>query len=143
MYCKVASIDYFCNVNVGASGRSSLVIFETMNVDNAKSQMRKGMLEYCVLLLLRRGSSYASDIIQCLKEAELIVVEGTLYPLLTRLKNDGLLSYNWRESTQGPPRKYYALTEEGEHFLAELDAAWNELAGTVAHLKADQPTAGI
>ena len=95
-----------------------------MNVDNAKSQMRKGMLEYCVMLLLRKEPSYASDIIVRLKDAELIVVEGTLYPLLTRLKNDGLLSYEWRESTQGPPRKYYALTTEGELFLAGLDCAW-------------------
>lgn len=84
-----------------------------MNVDNVKSQMRKGMLEYCILLLLHRESAYSSDIIQKLKEARLIVVEGTLYPLLTRLKNDGLLSYEWVESTQGPPRKYYGLTPEG------------------------------
>ena len=103
-----------------------------MNIDNAKSQMRKGMLEYCVLLLLHKEPSYASDIISKLKEAQLIVVEGTLYPLLTRLKKDGLLSYEWKESTQGPPRKYYALTSEGENFLDGLDAAWNELAATVA-----------
>ena len=76
-----------------------------MNIENAKSQMRKGMLEYCVLLLLKHRPSYASDIIQQLKNAELLVVEGTLYPLLTRLKNDGLLQYEWQESTQGPPRK--------------------------------------
>lgn len=106
-----------------------------MNIDNAKSQMRKGMLEYCVLLLLHKEPSYASDIISKLKEAQLIVVEGTLYPLLTRLKKDGLLSYEWKESTQGPPRKYYALTSEGENFLDGIDAAWNELAATVGHLK--------
>ncbi|MBL6466601.1 MAG: PadR family transcriptional regulator [Prevotellamassilia sp.] len=106
-----------------------------MNVDNAKQQMRKGMLEYCVLLLLSREESYANDIIARLKEAELIVVEGTLYPLLTRLKKDGLLQYEWRESTQGPPRKYYSLTPEGRNFLCELDNAWNELARTVALLK--------
>ena len=106
-----------------------------MNIDNAKSQMRKGMLEYCVLLLLRQRPSYASDIILQLKEAQLLVVEGTLYPLLTRLKNDGLLSYVWQESTQGPPRKYYALTEMGEQFLSGLDAAWNEISLTVNHLK--------
>ena len=87
-----------------------------MNVDNAKSQMRKGMLEYCVLLLLSREASYANDIITRLKESEIIVVEGTLYPLLTRLKKDGLLSYEWRESTQGPPRKYYELTPDGRTF---------------------------
>ena len=92
-----------------------------MNIDNAKSQMRKGMLEYCVLLLLHKEPSYASDIISKLKEAQLIVVEGTLYPLLTRLKKDGLLSYEWKESTQGPPRKYYALTSEGENFLDGLE----------------------
>lgn len=106
-----------------------------MNVDNAKSQMRKGMLEYCVLLLLSREASYANDIITRLKESEIIVVEGTLYPLLTRLKKNGLLSYEWRESTQGPPRKYYELTPDGRTFLAELDNAWNELARTVSLLK--------
>ena len=106
-----------------------------MNVDNVKSQMRKGMLEYCILLLLHREPAYASDIIQKLKTAKLIVVEGTLYPLLTRLKNDELLSYEWVESTQGPPRKYYRLTPQGEDFLAELETAWDELSNTVNHLK--------
>lgn len=106
-----------------------------MNVDNAKSQMRKGMLEYCVMLLLRKEACYASDIIVRLKAAELIVVEGTIYPLLTRLKNDGLLSYEWRESTQGPPRKYYLLTPAGEQVLEQLDAAWLSLTTTVNRLK--------
>ena len=110
-----------------------------MNIDNAKSQMRKGMLEYCIMLLLRHRAAYASDIIANLKEAELIVVEGTLYPLLTRLKKDGLLSYEWRESTQGPPRKYYALTPDGLLFLNELDGAWNELARTIGLLKGMAP----
>ena len=110
-----------------------------MNIENAKSQMRKGMLEYCVLLLLKHRPCYASDIIQQLKAAELLVVEGTLYPLLTRLKNDGLLSYQWQESTQGPPRKYYALSPEGEKFLNGLDAAWTELAGTINYLKNIHP----
>ncbi|NDW12782.1 PadR family transcriptional regulator [Bacteroides sp. 214] len=105
-----------------------------MNADNVKSQMRKGMLEYCILLLLRKEQAYASDIIQKLKEAQLIVVEGTLYPLLTRLKNSDLLSYEWVESTQGPPRKYYRLTESGEVFLCELELAWKELNDTVNHL---------
>lgn len=108
-----------------------------MNVDNAKSQMRKGMLEYCVMLLLRREACYTSDIINRLKEAQLIVVEGTLYPLLTRLKNDGLLCYEWRESTQGPPRKYYGLTADGEAFLEQLDAAWQSLANTVEKIKSN------
>lgn len=93
------------------------------------------MLEYCVMLLLRKEACYASSIISRLKEAELIVVEGTLYPLLTRLKNDGLLSYQWQESTQGPPRKYYSLTEKGHEFLSQLDAAWNELVTTVSLIK--------
>lgn len=106
-----------------------------MNIDNAKSQMRKGMLEYCVLLLIRRRPSYASDILLQLKEAHLLVVEGTLYPLLSRLKNDRLLSYEWQESTQGPPRKYYALTAEGETFLQGLDASWTEISDTVNLLK--------
>lgn len=108
-------------------------------VNKSKSQMRKGMLEYCVLLLLSREASYANDIIIRLREAELIVVEGTLYPLLTRLKKDELLSYQWRESTQGPPRKYYELTETGRLFLQGLDAAWNELARTVSLLKGIAP----
>lgn len=106
-----------------------------MNVDNAKSQMRKGMLEYCIMLLLSQEASYTSDIIAKLKEANLLVVEGTLYPLLTRLKKDGLLSYEWVESTQGPPRKYYVLTPEGHEMLTQLDAAWSELESTVHNLK--------
>ncbi len=87
-----------------------------MNTDNVKSQMRKGILEYCTLLILQKRRAYVSDIIQSLKEAKLIVVEGTLYPLLSRLKNSGLLTYVWEESTQGPPRKYYELTPEGTVF---------------------------
>ena len=102
-----------------------------MNVENAKAQMRKGVLEYCILLILANNDAYASDIIKRLKEAKMIVVEGTLYPLLTRLKNGGLLSYRWEESTQGPPRKYYALTDEGRQFLSELDGSWNELVNAV------------
>ena len=105
------------------------------NVDNTKSQMRKGMLEYCILLLLRHRPSYANDIISHLKQAEMIVVEGTLYPLLNRLKKDGWLKYEWQESTQGPPRKYYALTDEGEEALLQLDSSWNELANTVSILQ--------
>ena len=106
-----------------------------MNVDNVKSQMRKGMLEYCIMLLLHKEPAYASDIIQKLKEARLIVVDGTIYPLLTRLKNDDLLGYEWIESTQGPPRKYYRLTPKGEGFLQELEAAWQELNETVEHIR--------
>ncbi|MCM1490866.1 MAG: PadR family transcriptional regulator [Muribaculum sp.] len=111
-----------------------------MNIDNAKSQMRKGMLEYCVMLLLRREACYTSDIITRLKEAELIVVEGTLYPLLTRLRKDGLLCYEWRESTQGPPRKYYALTAEGEDFLRQLDEVWCSLDNSIRTIKSAETT---
>ena len=106
-----------------------------MNVDNIKSQMRKGFLEYCILLILKKKPAYVSDIISELKEARLIVVEGTLYPLLTRLKNSGLLDYRWEESTQGPPRKYYEMTDSGEEFLQELDKAWNEINEVVNKIK--------
>lgn len=106
-----------------------------MNIENLKSQMRKGMLEFCVLLILRHKAAYASEMIAELKEAKLIVVEGTLYPLLTRLKNDGLLSYQWQESTSGPPRKYYSLTPLGLQFLDQLSDSWQEISNSVSHLK--------
>ena len=106
-----------------------------VDINNAKSQMRKGMLEYCILLLLKQQAAYANDIIQRLREAEMIVMEGTLYPLLTRLKKDGLLSYEWQESTQGPPRKYYKLTTDGQEALIQLNASWEEIAKTVNFLK--------
>jgi PadR family transcriptional regulator PadR len=106
-----------------------------MNADNVKSQMRKGILEYCILLILNREPAYANDIIRILQEARLIVVEGTLYPLLTRLKNMNLLNYQWVESTQGPPRKYYALTTLGENFLNELGMAWSEIEETINILR--------
>ena len=93
--------------------------------------MRKGILEYCILTVLSKREAYPSDIIQEMKEAKLIVVEGTLYPLLTRLKNAGLLQYNWVESSSGPPRKYYSLTEEGQQFLNELKTTWSELQEAV------------
>lgn len=108
-----------------------------MNIDNLKSQMRKGMLEFCVLLILKRGDAYASEMIARLKEAHLIVMEGTLYPLLTRLKNDGLLSYRWEESTQGPPRKYYSITPVGHQFLEQLQQSWDEIASAVTILQLD------
>lgn len=106
-----------------------------MKKDNSKSQMRKGMLEYCILLLLDGQPAYTSDVIRSLKEAELLVVEGTVYPLLSRLKNEGLLQYHWEESRQGPPRKYYELTDLGRQTLHELDEAWIEIANTVNYLK--------
>ena len=102
-----------------------------MNIEKTKIQMRKGVLEYCILSIIKKGDAYASDIIDELKKAEMIVVEGTLYPLLTRLKNDNLLQYRWEESTSGPPRKYYALTDEGESFLNELGETWNQLIDAV------------
>ena len=106
-----------------------------MNVENAKAQMRKGVLEYCILSILSENDAYATDIINTMKASRLIVVEGTLYPLLTRQKNAGLLSYRWEESTQGPPRKYYALTEKGKDFLKELDASWTEFVDAVNSIK--------
>lgn len=102
-----------------------------MNTENTKAQMRKGVLEYCILLVLSKHSCYASDVIFKLREAEVIVVEGTLYPLLTRLKNAGLLTYRWEESLQGPPRKYYELTDEGKDYLRALDVAWKEIVSSV------------
>jgi len=102
-----------------------------MDLENIKAQMRKGILEYCILSVLSRNSCYASDIIKELKEARVIVVEGTLYPLLTRQKNAGLLSYRWEESQQGPPRKYYELTPEGQKYLADLDKSWDEIVESV------------
>jgi PadR family transcriptional regulator, regulatory protein PadR len=103
-----------------------------MKLENAKAQMRKGVLEYCILSILSGNDAYTSDLISELKKAQMIVVEGTLYPLLTRLKNAELLSYRWEESTQGPPRKYYALTEKGRDFLNELDQSWTELVDAVS-----------
>lgn len=105
------------------------------NVDNIKAQMRKGVLEYCILSILKNNDAYASSIIAELKEARMIVVEGTLYPLLTRLKNQGLLNYRWEESTQGPPRKYYSLTVKGQEALAEMDIAWIEVVKSIEFVK--------
>jgi PadR family transcriptional regulator PadR len=106
-----------------------------MDLENTKAQMRKGILEYCILSVLSRNSCYASDIIKELKEARVIVVEGTLYPILTRQKNAGLLSYRWEESQQGPPRKYYELTEAGRTYLADLNNSWVELVESVNLIK--------
>ncbi|SRR5690606_23279989 len=102
-----------------------------MIVENTQTQMRKGILEYCILSIISRGEIYASDIINELKAARLLVVEGTLYPLLTRLKNNELLSYIWKESSSGPPRKYYQITEAGQEVLKALDETWNELVFAV------------
>ena len=101
--------------------------------------MRKGILEYCILSILQHGEAYPSDIIAQLKDAKLIVVEGTLYPLLTRLKNAGLLAYRWEESTSGPPRKYYSLTEIGEKFHNELEGTWSNLSTAVNKIRSNKP----
>jgi len=102
-----------------------------MDLENAQVQMRKGILEYCILHIISRGEIYASEILDELINARIMVVEGTLYPLLTRLKNSGLLDYKWVESTSGPPRKYYVLTETGKLFLDNLNSTWNELSDSV------------
>ena len=106
-----------------------------MKIENTKAQMRKGVLEYCILSILKNGDAYTSEILSTLKSAEMIVVEGTIYPLLTRLKNAGLLTYRWEESTQGPPRKYYNLTDKGRKFLSDLEDSWNVLNQAVNKLK--------
>ncbi len=105
------------------------------NVENVRSQMRKGVLEYCILSILDKQEAYASSIIETLKSAGLIVVEGTLYPLLIRLKNQGSLTYRWEESPQGPPRKYYCISEDGRSLLGVMDSSWDELVETIKTLK--------
>lgn len=116
--------------------------FKQMKIENAKAQMRKGILEYCILTTLQKDDAYASDIIEKLKKAQLIVVEGTLYPLLTRQKNSGLLSYRWEESTQGPPRKYYKITPKGQNFLKELDESWDNLVESVEYVRQQSKSEG-
>ena len=106
-----------------------------INVENTKAQMRKGILEYCILSILAKEDSYAPRIIAELKAAEMIVVEGTLYPILTRQKNQGLLTYRWEESPQGPPRKYYSLTPEGREALAQLDSSWDALVAQIENIR--------
>ena len=105
------------------------------SAENVRAQMRKGVLEFCILSILNKKEAYASTIIDELKSANMIVVEGTLYPLLIRQKNQGLLSYRWEESTQGPPRKYYCITDKGREQLSEMDAAWQEIVATIQTLK--------
>ncbi len=105
-----------------------------MRLENTKAQMRKGILEYCILSILNDKDAYTSEILKILKDAELLVVEGTIYPLLTRLKNAGLLAYRWEESSSGPPRKYYSLTENGKLFLKELSSTWEVLSNAVTKI---------
>jgi len=110
------------------------IIDEKIDVENSKVQMRKGLLEYCILLVISRGKIYAQDILKEMKEADLIVVEGTIYPLLSRLKNSGLLEYLWEESKNGPPRKYYSLTHKGRDNLDNLDNTWQKLSKSINSL---------
>lgn len=105
-----------------------------MNIENANTQMRRGVLELCILSSLSRGDAYTNDLVNALKDAEMIVVEGSIYPLLTRLKNQGFLAYRWEESQQGPPRKYYSVTQEGQTYLAQLREAWFSMVETVNKL---------
>lgn len=105
-----------------------------MKIENTQSQMRKGVLEYCILSIIRKNEAYPGDIIDQMKSAGLQLLEGTLYPLLNRLKNAGILSYRWVESTSGPPRKYFQLTPKGEQFYILLQTTWNELATGVETL---------
>jgi len=111
-----------------------------MKIENTKAQMRKGVLEFCILSILKDGEAYTSDILETLKNAKMLVVEGTIYPLLTRLKNAGLLSYRWEESTGGPPRKYYSLTQKGKLFLTELNDTWSELQQAVNKVTTEKNT---
>ena len=105
-----------------------------MKIENTKAQMRKGILEFCILKILSTKDKYSFEIIETLKKSKLLVVEGTLYPLLTRLKNGGLLEYRWEESSSGPPRKYYSITEDGKQFLKELHLSWSDLNKAVTLL---------
>lgn len=114
-----------------------------MNIENTQSQMRKGILEFCILSIIRRGEAYPSDIVEEMKGANLQILEGTLYPLLTRLKNAGMLTYRWVESNSGPPRKYFSLTEKGELFYLELEKTWNELSNGVNTLASKKPLDAI
>ncbi|WP_295126220.1 PadR family transcriptional regulator [uncultured Chitinophaga sp.] len=110
-----------------------------MNIENTQSQMRKGVLEFCILSIIKQGEAYPSDIIEKMKEAKLDILEGTLYPLLTRLKNAEFLTYRWVESSSGPPRKYFSMTEKGEAFYKDLENTWNELANAVHQLTQNTP----
>lgn len=105
-----------------------------MKAEKTTTQMRRGVLELCVLSIISDQEVYTSDIIEAMKDAELIVVEGTVYPLLSRLKNDGILNYKWEESTSGPPRKYYSLSDDGKEMLNRLTQTWTELSNSVNKL---------
>ncbi|MFA4941728.1 MAG: PadR family transcriptional regulator, partial [Patescibacteria group bacterium] len=111
-----------------------MITMNEINLENTKAQMRRGILEFCILLIISKGNVYTNDILTELKTADLIVVEGTIYPLLTRLKNSGILDYSWRESKSGPPRKYYSLTGKGKKTLEELSETWQDLNKSISAL---------
>ena len=114
------------------------ILNKNMKLENTKAQMRKGVLEFCILSVLEPKDAYVAEILETLKDAKMLVVEGTIYPLLTRLKNSGLLEYRWEESPTGPPRKYYGLTESGKLFLKELNTTWNALQTAVSVVTQNQ-----
>ena len=130
---------YLCSENESANRNHQSAV---MNIENTQSQMRKGILEFCILSIIRRGEVYPSDIVEEMRGANLQILEGTLYPLLTRLKNAQMLTYRWVESSSGPPRKYFSLTEKGEQFFKELDSTWNELAHAVNTLAGKKGSTG-
>jgi len=117
----------------------AIPINELMKIENTTAQMRKGILEFCILSLISGRDLYTSEILESLKKGKMVVVEGTVYPLLTRLKNADLLQYRWEESTSGPPRKYYSITSKGESFLSELKQVWNELNKAVKNMTKNNP----
>ncbi len=114
-----------------------------MNIENTQSQMRKGVLEFCILSIIQREEAYPSDIIEEMKKAHLNILEGTLYPLLTRLKNADLLAYRWVESSGGPPRKYFSLTEKGAAFYKELENTWREMSDSVERVIGNKKLEGV
>lgn len=122
MHCLVLYFNYIFAIHY---------TYQPMNLENTKAQMRKGILEFCILSILRSETKYASEILDSLKKSEMLVVEGTLYPLLTRLKNAALLEYRWEESNAGPPRKYYQITPLGTQMLQELNLSWKSLQKAV------------
>lgn len=123
---KVLCIAQYCLMHISLYHN-----YQIMNIENTQSQMRKGILEFCILSVIKRGEAYPSDIIEEMKHAGLTILEGTLYPLLTRLKNAEMLTYRWEESSSGPPRKYFSLTEKGEKFYKELEQTWEELSNAI------------
>jgi len=108
-----------------------LLFSKDMNIENTQSQMRKGILEFCILSIIKRGEAYPSDIAEEMKKSGMNILEGTLYPLLTRLKNAEMVTYRWEESSGGPPRKYFSLTPTGQSFYEELHQTWKELSSAV------------